>query len=364
MTKTTSIDALRSTGRTSPGATEPIFDATPPILDATATTGPSKKKRKKEASLALALAQAQAPAPAPAQASPLAPPDADAMEDDEEDQEEDDLHEILDNGEATITEDELNNALVFLRKGSPFGRKFTASEISTHLKCDESMVAGAMQRKARKSKNEQNARRRSVVRGYASLSRECGYKNATDAKTATHAHAFDVQRPCLPLQDIVRLGTTVVHNPGATSYEADEFAKRLQLIDQTLSQSAAREAAAHIEPVFKQIVEASVRAAVGVQKVSRVRPHHVYQALLPFNGLLGFTGASAPPGLVAYGKHTKIGSGAILLPMKTDKERKKRWATATKSNGKLYNAKVEAMHAVATARKNGDKKRILPISAA
>lgn len=232
----------------------------------------------------------------------------------------------------------VDEALKKLRAGSKFGAHFSAVQIAEAAKCKVEDAMAVLEDRKKMSAKQRVLRERAVAKGYRKLAEECGYR--TNAKTVA-ASGFDVMRPVLSVNNIKNMAQSMPSTPGEPSYNANEFAARLDLMDEPLTAAAARETQAFIEPVFRQLVQLAVKEAVVKNGVSRVKPSHVKAALAPHAEALALTGIAVPTGLVAYAKTHGCEKRTYLPCGQGDKKKKRKWNTDAKKNATAFEAKLE-----------------------
>ena len=99
------------------------------------------------------------------------------------------------------------------------------------------------------------------VGGYRRKAKEAGYARGA---TAVEASGLDAFMSCISNSDARRLMKYFPENIGNSSYDKDEFNDRIGLSIESIPPSAAREAQARIEAVFRGIInEAALRATEG-----------------------------------------------------------------------------------------------------
>ena len=146
------------------------------------------------------------------------------------------------------------------------------------------------------------ARRNRRVFGYREKARECGYARGRGPLAAA---GFDAPASMLSAADARRLIKFLPENLEAHAFDAAEFKGRIRAANESVPPTAAREAQARLESVFRHAVnEATLRTVeAGRMRVTAATMHGV---LRPYVANMRFTAVLPPKGLVAEAQLAQV----------------------------------------------------------
>ncbi len=155
------------------------------------------------------------------------------------------------------------------------------------------------------------------VSGYRRKAKEAGYARGA---TAVEASGLDAFMSCISNSDARRLMKYFPENIGNSSYDKDEFNDRIGLSIESIPPSAAREAQARIEAVFRGIInEAALRATEGGKM--RIDAGIIQSILRKYTPYLKYTAVTPPIGLVRYAQEMSILGSSELDATKTSDDK-------------------------------------------
>ena len=146
------------------------------------------------------------------------------------------------------------------------------------------------------------ARRNRRVFGYREKARECGFVRNRGQLAAA---GFDATASMLSAADARRLIKFVPENLEAHAFAASEFKERLRASNESVPPTAAREAQARLEAVFRHAInEATLRTIeAGRMRITAATMHGV---LRQYAANMRFTAVLPPKGLVAEAQLAKV----------------------------------------------------------
>ena len=155
------------------------------------------------------------------------------------------------------------------------------------------------------------------VSGYRRKAKEAGYARGA---TAVEASGIDMFMSCISNSDARRLMKYFPENIGNSSYDKDEFNERINLSIESIPPSAAREAQARIEAVFRGVVnEAALRATESGKM--RIDVGIIQSILRKYTPYLKYTAVTPPIGLVRYAQEMSILGSSELDATKTSDDK-------------------------------------------
>ena len=219
-------------------------------------------------------------------------------EDEDEDEDADAEAEAEGNGEDSMNLDAFAAAVAAFRR--THGRGPAVAELANEMDCEEGMAKKALKKLRAASETRSRQRAAAKIRGYHRLARESGYAHAKDASDTANA-GLDPVRTLLSFSDVSRLTHAGPMTVGATTYESDEFKERLSLARVALPESAAREAQAHLDCVFRWAVKEALTRTMYERGNATIPPSLMVNVLKSYAENMTFS-CLAPPGLVKFAK--------------------------------------------------------------
>ena len=135
--------------------------------------------------------------------------------------------------------------------------------------------------------------------GLRRVSRKVGYasKYALDQQKVEGARGYDAVANCLSKEDAARLMRSTPVDPSAPCFAEEEALQRIEAWGSKLPPSAAREAQAQLESVFRHVVGQAVTNTI-YKGTNSVSPMAMFQVLRPYVEATELTHTVLPPGLI------------------------------------------------------------------
>lgn len=157
---------------------------------------------------------------------------------------------------------------------------------------------------AARKKSQTRRRKKSKLVGYRSLARQAGYIDRSIEDGSVN-EGGDAMHSLLSISEAKRLMRFVPATPGAISFSAKEFKKRLDLFKASVPSSAARETQARCDVVLRAVMNQAVARTIDAGKKT-VSASTVAAVLRPYASKLDLTAATPPSGLLRHAQDTGI----------------------------------------------------------
>jgi len=178
-------------------------------------------------------------------------------------------------------------------------------------------------------------RKKARLVGYRGLSRAAGYVDPSN-KEDSMANGIDCLSSLLSVADAKRLMRFVPVTPGAHGFDAQEFAKRMDLFKHSVPASAARETQARCDAVMRAAMNQVVTRAVESGK-KVISPSMMASVLRPYAANMEFTAVAPPLGLVRFAQ-----TSGILNAPEADQNKSADEKKEIAANKKMFNEFMDA----------------------
>jgi hypothetical protein len=182
---------------------------------------------------------------------------------------------------------------------------------------------------AARKKATTRRRKKAKLVGYRSLARAAGYVDRSIQEGVVNGGGDSIHS-LISIAESKRLMRFVPATPGAITFSANEFKKRLNLFKTSVPTSAARETQARCDVVMRSVInEAVARTIEGGKKT--VSASTVAAVLRPYAANLELTAVAPPRGLVRYAQ-----DAGILESHEADVKERLEDKKAANANKKLF----------------------------